>query len=95
MKVMGLYTGFSEDRSSGIIFGLKLPSGDHTYANFDPDTEIGTGSTDVILGAYHVGKYRREREVAVVRGGHLGMPLCHTVGIPAGQGDRRRVGGLL
>ena len=49
IKLMGFYTGFSSDRSTGIIFGIKLPTGDHTYENFDADTEIGTGSTDVIL----------------------------------------------
>jgi hypothetical protein len=61
IKLMGFYTGLSADRSTGIIAGIKLPSGDHTYENFDPDTEIGTGSTDIILGAYRVGKFAAER----------------------------------
>ena len=50
------YTGFSHDMSSGISFGVKLPTGDSTYANFDPDTQIGTGSTDLLVGGYHLGK---------------------------------------
>jgi hypothetical protein len=50
------YTGFSHDMSSGMSLGVKLPSGDSTYANFDPDTQIGTGSTDLLLGGYHLGK---------------------------------------
>jgi hypothetical protein len=50
------YTGFSHDMSSGVSFGVKLPTGDSTYANFDPDTEIGTGSTDLLIGGYHLGK---------------------------------------
>jgi hypothetical protein len=43
--------------STGLTFGLKLPTGDSTYANFDADTEIGTGSTDALLGAYHLGHF--------------------------------------
>jgi hypothetical protein len=56
IRIRGLYTGFSADMSTGLTFGVKLPTGDSTYANFDPDTEIGTGSTDLLLGAYHLGK---------------------------------------
>lgn len=55
VRVMGVYSGFSPDMSSGVLFGAKLPTGDHTYPNFDPDTEIGQGSTDVLLGGYHTG----------------------------------------
>lgn len=56
IRLRVLYTGFSPDMSTGLSFGLKLPSGDHTYPNFDPDTEIGTGSTDLLLGAHHLGR---------------------------------------
>jgi hypothetical protein len=56
VRLMGVYSGFSPDMSVGIIAGLKLPTGDHTYANFDPDTEIGSGSTDLLLGAYKTGE---------------------------------------
>lgn len=55
VRLKGLYTGFSPDLSTGISFGVKLPNGDYTYPNFDRDTEIGTGSTDLLLGAYHLG----------------------------------------
>ena len=55
IKLMGVYSGFDPDMSSGIIFGVKLPTGDHTYAHFDSDVEIGTGSTDLLLGAYKTG----------------------------------------
>jgi hypothetical protein len=53
IRVKGIYTGLSDDMSAGITFGLKLPSGDFKYSNFDRDTAIGTGSTDILLGAYH------------------------------------------
>ena len=34
MRLMGIYSGFSPDMSTGIIVGVKLPTGDHTYAQF-------------------------------------------------------------
>jgi len=55
VRLTGSYSGFSSDNSTGISFGVKLPTGDSTYPNFDRDTEIGTGSTDLTFGAYHVG----------------------------------------
>ena len=55
IRLMGVYSGFSPEMSTGALFGVKLPSGDHTYPGFDPDNEIGQGSTDVLLGGYHTG----------------------------------------
>jgi hypothetical protein len=46
VRVKGVYTGLSDDRSTGVTFGVKLPTGDSSYVNFDPDTEIGSGSAD-------------------------------------------------
>ena len=56
VRLTGTYSGFSADNTTGVTFGIKLPTGDSSYANFDPDTEIGSGSTDLTFGAYHVGK---------------------------------------
>ncbi len=55
LEVMGMYTGFSKDLSTGVTFGLKLPTGNYTANGFDRDTQIGTGSTDLILGGFHRG----------------------------------------
>lgn len=55
IRLLGMYTGFSADMSTGVFFGIKLPTGDYTYPNLDPDTSIGTGSTDTLLGVYHQG----------------------------------------
>jgi len=55
VRVTGFYSGFSSDAATGVTFGIKLPSGDDSYAGFDRDTEIGTGSTDLSFGAYHGG----------------------------------------
>jgi hypothetical protein len=55
IRVLGTYTGFSPDMSTGLSVGVKLPTGDWTYPNFDRDTSIGTGTTDLLLGGYHLG----------------------------------------
>jgi len=56
IRIEGIYTGFSSDLSSGLIFGLKVPSGSYTtedaYDDIDRDSEIGSGSTDILLGGY-------------------------------------------
>ncbi len=56
IRLKGIYSGFSPDMSTGVDFGLKLPTGDHTFHGFDRDTDIGSGSTDLLLGAYHMGR---------------------------------------
>lgn len=59
VRLHGIYTGFSEDMSSGIDFGVKLPTGNFTQedsgGDIDRDSEIGTGSTDILLGGFHRG----------------------------------------
>ena len=55
IEIMGMYTGFFKDMSTGLIFGVKLPTGTFTAPGLDRDTQIGTGSTDFLLGAFHRG----------------------------------------
>lgn len=57
VRIWGMYTGLLEDMSLGLLAGFKLPTGDHTYNGFDRDTAIGTGSTDLLLGAYKLGNF--------------------------------------
>ncbi|MFI5253199.1 MAG: hypothetical protein ACHQQQ_12305 [Bacteroidota bacterium] len=56
IKVMGMYTGFSEDMSTAVMFGLKLPTGPISQTLLDRDTQIGTGTTDALLSAYQMGQ---------------------------------------
>ncbi len=63
VRLMATYTGLAQDMSLGLIAGVKLPTGDHSYANFDPDTEISTGATDLLLGAYKQGALNRTGDV--------------------------------
>lgn len=57
IRLKAIYTGFSEDLSSGVSLGLKLPTGsyNHTEAlgSIDRDTQIGSGSTDVLFGGFY------------------------------------------
>lgn len=55
IRIQGMYTGLSEDMSTGLLLGLKVPSGYWHYPPYDRDTQIGSGSTDMIVGAYHIG----------------------------------------
>jgi hypothetical protein len=60
IRLVGVYTGLSHDMSTGLMLGVKLPTGDWKYPGFDRDTEIGTGSTDILVGAYHTGALGRD-----------------------------------
>ena len=45
IRIMGIYTGFSSDLSSGMIFRVQTATGDHSYPYFDPDTESPTAKS--------------------------------------------------
>jgi hypothetical protein len=56
LRLEGIYTGFFPDMSAGVTFGLKLPTGDDNHdlpSLLDRDTELGTGSTDLLLGGFY------------------------------------------
>ena len=55
IEIMGMYTGFFKDMSTGLMFGLKLPTGTFTAPGLDRDSQISSGSTDLELGAFHRG----------------------------------------
>lgn len=77
VRLKGIYTGFSEDLSSGVTFGVKLPTGDSTYPHLDPDTEIGSGSTDLLLGAYHLGALTADNMWSWFANAQWQEPLAH------------------
>ena len=57
VRVRGIYTGFKQDMSLGVTFGAKFPTGSHTHqeavGDIDRDTQVGTGSTDLLLGIFY------------------------------------------
>lgn len=61
IKVIGRYTGLSEEKNTGIQFGLKLPTGSHTETfsggaiagdPLDRGVQPGSGTTDAIVGIF-------------------------------------------
>ena len=64
VRLLGRYQGFLEDHSLGVQFGVKLPTGG-TKQNFNAGAEVGmpldaglqlgTGTTDLLLGFYAFG----------------------------------------
>jgi len=77
LRLIAVYTGLSPDMSTGIEFGLKVPTGDSTYPNFDFDTEIGTGSTDILLGGYHAGQLNANGTYEWFANAQLDQPVVH------------------
>lgn len=65
LRVEGIYTGFSEDLSSGVVFGLKLPTGRFNYDAdvVDRDSQLGSGSTDALIGGFHRGHLSAEHQL--------------------------------
>ncbi len=68
-RVIGRYTGLSDDHSIGLQAGLKLATGpfDETFfagpqagEPVDRGLQPGTGTTDLLLGAYNFGSLSRD-----------------------------------
>lgn len=72
IRLEGIYTGFFADQSLGITYGVKLPTGAYnvdTSVNLnnptglvDRDTQIGTGSTDLLLGGFDRGNLTQDEK---------------------------------
>jgi hypothetical protein len=65
LRVTARYQGLTADHSTGLTFGLKLPTGetDDTFASgaaLDRGLQLGTGTTDLLLGGYHFGNINRD-----------------------------------
>lgn len=64
LRIVGRWSGLAAQRSSGVMFGLKLPTGD-TSDRFDSGPQageivdrglqLGSGTTDALLGVYNFG----------------------------------------
>ena len=77
IRITGIYTGFSEDLSSGVTFGLKLPTGSYTRDSdvVDRDTEIGSGSTDILLGGFFRHQLTSNNSLSWFAQGLLDVPV--------------------
>ena len=75
LQITGHYTGFSPDPSTGLNLGMKLltqddhgPIGLLGGPEFDRDSLRGTGGTDLMNGAYHVGQVMGARSLSYFGG---------------------------
>ena len=77
IRITGIYTGFSEDLSGGVTFGLKLPTGSFTHDAdvVDRDTAIGSGSTDVLLGGFWRHQFAAHNDWNFFTQGLLDVPV--------------------
>jgi hypothetical protein len=66
LKIVGRYSGIAARRESGILFGIKLPTGRFTDRfdsgpqrgeTVDRGLQLGTGTVDAIFGAYRFGAW--------------------------------------
>ena len=77
IRLEGIYTGFFADQSAGLTFGLKLPTGSF---DFDPDvvdrdSQLGTGSTDILLGGFYRGNITKDEKWDWFAQGLLDVPI--------------------
>lgn len=75
IKVVGRYQGLGGGHNLGLLFGLKLPTGRTGLTGLSTDTanpgrvgidrglQPGTGTTDLILGAYYAAPLSRDWDV--------------------------------
>jgi hypothetical protein len=86
IRIEGIYTGFFADLSAGVTLGLKLPTGNYTEDPnlVDRDTQIGTGSTDVLLGGFYRGNLNRNQTLDWFAQGLLDVPALTQAGYRPG-----------
>jgi hypothetical protein len=77
VRLKGTYTGLAADMSPGLSFGVKLDNGDTGYPGFDTNTQIGSGSTDLLLGGYHLGRITADTRWSYFLQGQRDQPLTH------------------
>lgn len=88
LKLTAVWTGLEHDMSSGLTFGLKLPTGDWRAKGFDRDTQLGSGATDVTFGAYKLGYFGRRTPMGWFARINLDQPVAYSRGYrPGGEAD--------
>jgi hypothetical protein len=92
-RVIGRYQGFSPDHSLGMQFGVKLPTGSihNTFISgpqsgqpLDRGLQPGTGTTDLLLGAYNFGALSRDWDYFVQ--GLVQLPMNYKEDFKPGNG---------
>jgi hypothetical protein len=84
IRLNGIYSGISDDMSTGLTFGVKLPTGSTNAKSFNINNQIGTGSTDLLLGAYHLGKVNNVKNLTYFAQTSLDQPVFYKEGYKPG-----------
>ena len=102
VRVIGRWQGFSPEGDIGVQFGLKLPTGD-THVRFssgplageplDRGLQPGTGTTDLLLGAYGFGTL--SPAIDAYAQAMLQLPMNTASGFRPGAGINATVGARL
>ena len=81
LQIAATYTGLQPNLQTGLTFGVKLPTGNYTGPNgprggaeLDRDSLPGTGSTDLIFGAYHYGALTEDGRAGYYVQGRAQLP---------------------
>jgi hypothetical protein len=99
VRLLGRYRGLSDDKSTGLQFGIKLPTGsiDNNFISgpqegepLDRGLQPGTGTTDLLLGVYNFGAVNRDWDYFAE--GILQQPLNSRDGFKPGTGLNLSVG---
>ncbi|MEI6808352.1 MAG: hypothetical protein WCN95_06495 [bacterium] len=75
IRIKAVYSGFSPAMSSGVSIGVKLATGETDCPGFDRDTDIGSGSTDALFGAFMRGHLPVGRNLDWFVNGQLDVPV--------------------
>jgi hypothetical protein len=77
IRLRGIYTGLFPDLSAGITLGVKLPTGSHTFDPdvVDRDTQLGTGSTDILLGGFYRNNLTKDGKLDWFAQAELDVPV--------------------
>jgi len=93
VRVVGRYLGLTQDHSVGVQLGFKLPTGSYnnTFISgpqagepLDRGLQPGTGTTDLLVGAFKFGAFSRDWDYFVQ--GMLQQPLYSQDGFIPGTG---------
>jgi hypothetical protein len=85
IRINGIYSGILSDKSFGITFGLKLPTGSTKSLEISRANQVGTGTYDALLGFYKVGKIDQAEKFSYFVQGSYQKPLHQHSGYRQGQ----------
>ena len=71
------YFQTTEEDTGAIVEYTHAAMGDIRDPNFDADTQIGSGSTDLLLGGYHLGRLSADNRWTYFLQGQWDQPVWH------------------